>query len=381
MSIKNLLRKTVTDLTAKKGFSFNLGTPHTADQHGVADVPAWIPSGITMLDHALGGGLPLGRISELFSENESEGKSTLIQHFMVQTQRGGGLVVLLDSEAATDKDRAARMGLDLSKTLIFGPPTVEDGFLFIDQLIRNIAEDKDLMGAPTLIVWDTINAAPTRGEKASDPFADGMVVKPRIIAAALRNYVGEFYKYKVHMCLVNQSITNIDRGNPYAPKTMTPGGKAIKFYSSLRVKCKKTGFIGEPRTLEKDDQRLGISVKVEAVKNKLALPFRAAELYLYGETGYDDIMSMANYFLGNKNTDLLAQKGGRYYLSNGKCPFWKDVRAEVLADPKVLSSWQAKVAELFPLPPNRERNPETGWITRKEGCRVVETEETEEAPE
>jgi recombination protein RecA len=334
-----------------------------------------------MLDYALGGGLPLGRISELFSENESEGKSTLIQHFMVQTQRGGGLVVLLDSEAATDKDRAARMGLDLSKTMIFGPSTVEDGFLFIDQLIRNIAEDKELQGAPTLIVWDTINAAPTRGEKASDPFADGMVVKPRIIAAALRNYVGEFYKYKVHMCLVNQSITNIDRGNPYAPKTMTPGGKGIKFYSTVRVKCKKTGFIGESRNLEAGDQRLGISVKVEAVKNKLALPFRAAELYLYGETGYDDIMSMANLFLNAKAKDMLDQKGGRYYLPNGKCPFWKDVRAEVLSDPKVLSAWRAKVVELYPLPPNREMNPETGWITRKEGCRVEEAEEIEEAPE
>lgn len=307
--------------------------------------------------------------------------STLIQQFMVNTQKNCGVVVLLDSESATDRDRAARMGLDLSTAIVFGPQTVEDGFLFIDNLIHNISEDSDLRGAPILIVWDTINAAPTRGEKASDPFADGMVVKPRIIAAALRNYVGEFYKYKVHMCLVNQSITNIDRGNPYAPKTMTPGGKGIKFYSTVRIRCKKTGFIGEARNLEATSQRLGISVKVEAVKNKLALPYRASELYLYGETGYDDVMSMANFFLNGKVKDMLDQKGGRYYLPNGKCPYWKELRAEVLADPKLLESWRARIEELIPVPPNRDKDPKTGWYMKKEGCVVEEAEETEETPE
>jgi len=384
MSLKNLLSKTVTDLGKRKKFSFGAGKPHTADQYGVGDVSGWIPSGIDLIDRSLGGGLPLGRISEIFSDDEANGKTTLLLQFAIQCQKQDGIVVLLDSEAALDRSRAGTMGLDLEKLITFGPETVEDGFEFIDALVQNIAEDKDLQNKPILIIWDTIAAAPTRTEKAAakkegDAFAGGMVEKPRIIAKALRNYVQEFFKYKVHLALVNQSITNVGNKNPYGPKYVTPGGKAIKFYATLRIKVRRTGYIGDARSLEAGDQKMGIKVTVTAVKNKLALPFQDVETFLYGNTGYCNVMSNANWLLANKSP-LLQQKGGRYYLTSKKCTFWKGLREAVLADPEIQAKWTAEVAKAIPLPPNRAVDPKTGWVMRVEGTPLAEAPETEEAP-
>lgn len=388
MSLKNLLKKTVTDLGKSKKvgkttfvskFSTTAGLPHTGDQYGVGDIAGWIPFGITTLDRKLGGGLPLGRISEVFSENESEGKSTLLIHAAVQTQKVNGVVVILDAEAAMDKPRAEVMGLDLSKTIIFGPPTVEDGFQFIDGLIHNIAEDKELHGVPTLIIWDTIAASPTRGEKAGDPFAGGMAEKPRIIAAALRNYTNEFFRYKVHLSLVNQSITNIGGGN-YGPKTITPCGKAIKFYSTVRIKTRKSGLLTAKRTYKSEDRKIGIQATVEAVKNKLSLPWQPIQLHLYGETGFHEIHSLADFILANGGKSL-AQKGGRYYLKSGKSPYWQGLEKCLLENPKDLEAMRKEAVRLIPVPSNRAQNPETGWFERIAGTSLNETLETEEAPD
>lgn len=387
MSLKNLLEKTVTDLgksrkvgktTIKSKFATTAGLPHTADHYGVGDVPGWIPFGIQTLDRKLGGGLPLGRISEVFSENESEGKTTLLIHAAIQVQKVGGVVVILDQEAAMDKPRAETMGLDLSKTIVFGPPTCEDGFQFIDGLVHNIAEDKELHGVPTLIIWDTIAAAPTRAEKAGDPFAGGMAEKPRIIAAALRNYTNEFFKYKVHLALVNQSITNI--GVQYGPKHITPGGKAIKFYATMRIKTRKSGLITAQRTYKKEDRKIGIQSTIEAVKNKLALPFQPVECHLYGETGFHEIHSLADFVLVNGGKSLV-QKGGRYYTKSGKCPYWQGLEKCLTENPKDLDAMRKEVERLIPVPSNRAPNPETGWFERLAGTELNEAPETEEAPD
>jgi recombination protein RecA len=381
MSIQQILAKTVKELRELKEFSFGVGEPATANLFGVGDVPAWIPSGIPMLDRALGGGLPLGRISELFSEAESEGKTTLALQFAAQTQKAGGVVVWLEAENALDKPRAARLGLDLETAVVFSPPTVEDGFCFIDHIVKQISSDADLRGCPILIVWDTIAASPTAAEKAGTPFSEGMTVKPRIISANLRRYVVEFFKYKLHLCLVNQSITNIGK-NPYGPQFMTPGGKALKFYSSLRIRCHRTGYIGTARKIDSMDPKLGISTQIQAVKNKLALPFRPVDLYLYGETGYDDVMSMAELFMSAKIKECAEQKGAWITLPGDvKCQ-WANIRETVLANPKVLEVWRAKIEELFPIPPNRIKDPKTGWYIRTPDAKsssapVVPAEEVE----
>lgn len=386
MSLKDVLSRTVTGLGKRKQFSFGAGKPHSADQYGVGDVPAWIPFGLTQVDRSLGGGLPLGRISELFSDNESEGKSTLILHAVANCQRAGGVAILLDSEAALDRERAGRMGVDLTNLVIFGPQTVEDGFEFIDELIHSISEDKDLQDKPILIVWDTVAAAPTRTEKAAakkegDAFAGGMIEKPRIIAKALRNYVQEFFKYKVHLCFVNQSITNVNNRNPYGPQYLTPGGKAIKFYSTLRIKCKKSGWVGETKSLSAADKKTGIKVTVRAVKNKLTLPEQPVQVVLYGERGYNEIMSLAEFFLEHKKTDCIEQKGAWTYLPGDRKCYWKDLEKTVEANPDILGVWRASACELLPLPPNREVDSKTGWYVRKVGTVVEESPEVEDAPE
>jgi len=120
-------------------------------------------------------------------------------------------------------------------------------------------------------------------------------------------------------------------------------------------------------------------VTVTAVKNKLALPFQDVETFLYGNTGYCNVMSNANWLLANKSP-LLQQKGGRYYLTSKKCTFWKGLREAVLADPEIQAKWTAEVAKAIPLPPNRAVDPKTGWVMRVEGTPLAEAPETEEAP-
>lgn len=323
--------------------------------------------------------MPLGRISELFSEQESEGKTTLILHAAAQCQKAGGVVVFLDSEAALDRPRASRIGLDLSQVITTGPASVEDGFEFIDALVKNISEDKELHGVPTLIIWDTIAAAPTRGEKAGDPFAGGMTEKPRIISRALRNYVAEFFKYRVHLCLVNQSITNIDNKNPYGPKYITPGGKAIKFFSTLRIKCKRTGYVGESRSLGVGDQRTGIKVTVDAVKNKLATPSQRTESVLIGATGYNETLSLAEFLLTNKVNECIEQKGAWIYLPGDRKCYWKNLEQLVESNPDILAKWQAEARKRISVPPNRKLNAQ-GWYERDVALPLEEDEETEEAP-
>lgn len=375
MDIKDIVGRANEALSSRKGFNFGMGKPETADTWSVGDVPEWIPSGVSILDRRLGGGLPVGRISELFSDHESEGKSTIALHFTANVQKAGGVAVWFDSESALDKPRAERMGVDLSSLVAWTPSSVEDGFVYINQIVKSISESKALPDKPTLIVWDTIAAAPSKAEKEGDAFAEGMAVKNRVISSALRQYVQDFFKYKVHLLLVNQSYTLLNKMGYGGPQYETPGGKAIKFYATARIKCKRIGFIGAGRDISGDDQRTGISVKITAVKNKLALPFQDSNLALFGETGYNDVVSMAHFFLDNKVTDALTMKSGGWYILPGgtKCQ-WAKLEQTVIENPQILQLWRDKVAEMIPLPDDREMCSD-GWVRKKAGAKVRETDD------
>lgn len=373
MSIKGLVRNLNKSLSERKGgFDFGIVKPSFADSWGVGDVPAWIPSGITLLDAKQGGGLPLGRISEVFSEHESEGKTSIALHYVAQVQRAGGVAVWLESEAALDKPRAQRMGVDLSTLIFWSPPTVEDAFVYIDTVLNNIASDKSLKDVPVLIVWDTIAMAMTRAEKNGDALGEGLTVKNRVVSAALRKYVTEFFKFKAHLLLVNQSYTIINRSNPYAPQFETPGGKAMKYACTTRLRCKRVGYVGDTRDLGPKDQRTGIKVRITAVKNKLALPFQDAELVLFGARGYNDIVSMAEFFLENKVHDMLSYRGGWYTLPDGTKSTWADIEEKVSSREGILRQWKSKVWEILPLGSDRIMG-DDGWVVRKQGTELVET--------
>ena len=375
MGLEDVLGKTTDSLTAmskKKGkdkrplFSFGGDTPSFASDDGAGDVRIWIPSGITMLDYALGGGLPVGRISEVFSDNESEGKTTTLLHFVVSVQRAGGAVIWLESESAMDKPRAQGIGVDLSNMIIWSPDTLEDGFRFINDVIQKISEDKDLKDKPTLIVWDTIAMARTEAERDGDAFRDGIGAAPRTIATALKNYTQELYKYNVHLCLVNQSYTNINTTGYGGPGFETPGGKRIKFASSVRIHLRRGSTIGDKPTLGREDEKLGIISWATTRKNKLALANRTVPMALYGKTGLNDIMTLAYAWNDGpyKWAEGLKSGGGWYQPIHCDSKVrWCEIEEAVRSNPATLGAWKQRAFEIFPVHPSRQLNPD-GWFER-----------------
>ena len=360
MPLGDALQRSVEKLGEKAASVPTLGTAYST-----GDVTGWMPSGLTPLDCAIGGGLPMGRISELYSKEESEGKSSLALHFAASCQKAGGVVVWLESEAALDKVRAKRMGLQLDKVVIYGPPTCEDGFAYIKNIVGNIREEADLKDVPVFIVWDTIAAAPIRAVKEEDnAYADGMTKKPRVIREALQDLTLEFFNHKIHLLLVNHTYASLDR---FGPKMITSGGRGIRNHSTTRIELYRTGMIQDEK-----EQPIGIEVTFFIKKSKLCLPHRKAHLVLYGENGFDEVMSMAKNFIEWGMSDMLKQAGGWYSAPGGKGGMlkcrWKDLREQVLGSPVTLQAWRAKFNSLWPLPKGREVDPKSGWVVPSPGA-------------
>ncbi len=334
-----------------------LGVPTLAESYSVADVPAWIPSGISALDRALGGGLPIGRMSEVYSQRESEGKTTLLLHFAAQCQRAGGVVVWVESEAALDRLRAARLGLDLSRTMLWSPGSVEQGFDYLREAVSLIrAQDEN---CPILVVWDTIAAAPIESVKESgDPYSGGIAEKPRVISRTLQSLVSEIAASRYHLCLINQVYTTFSRfGSSYE----TPGGKGIKFYASTRIELKRVTSLTTGTGSDKVVQ--GLKVAIKAVKNKLALPHRTVECALFGETGFDNARTLAWLYEARGFTDLLAPAKPRWRICGADKTVFESGISDYLAEhPQYLYQWQQGLDRVWPLQDGRKIHPVTGWV-------------------
>jgi protein RecA len=376
MGIEDILKKTNAKLdkaTKDNPFSFGHDRPRMASEDGLGDPDLWIPTGVWPLDCALGGGLAMGRVTELFSDDEGEGKTTTALTFVRPVQKVKGSAAWLESETALDKIRAAGMGVDLKSTIKWTPDTLEDGFRYLKELVHQIATDKDQKGKPTIIVWDTIAMARTEAERDGDAFRDGIGAGPRAISTALRNFAQEFAAYNVHVVLVNQSYTDINsaKSKYMGPQMQTPGGKRIKFVASYRIKVKKCGFIGHGRTVGPQDEKLGIKVRMTIVKNKLALPYRSLELYLYGNTGYNDIMSQAHMFLEDGPYKWLegleVKNGGRYQpIGASKSCYWSELPALMAESPESTRLWREHWLQVFPIHESRQPNAD-GWYARVPG--------------
>lgn len=373
MSLKDIISRTNSKLsksTKKNPFSFGHFSPSFAIEDGSGDPNLWVPSGIRPLDCALGGGLAMGRITELFSDNEGDGKTSLALLFAAQIQKVGGTAVWYESESSLDKIRASSIGVDLSTLIKWTPDTLEDGFRYLGELIKQISADKDQSSKPTIVVWDTIAMARTEGERDGDAFRDGLGAGPRAISQAIKNYAQEMANHNVHLLLVNQSYTDINsnKGSYFGPQFQTPGGKRIKFASSYRIKCKRVGYIGKKRDVGPTDEKLGIKVRITTVKNKLAVPYRNVDLYLYGNTGYNEIMSMAGMFVEDgiyKWPDgIQASPGGRYKLINSSTTcYWHEIEQAVLSNPDTYSAWMDRWEKIFPTHPSRVKD-SNGWTFR-----------------
>ncbi|MDB4910409.1 MAG: recombinase RecA [Gemmatimonadetes bacterium] len=257
-----------------------------------------IPTGAINLDAAIGvGGIPRGRVTEIYGP-ESSGKTTLCLHVVANAQRAGGVAAYIDAEHALDTDYAQKLGVDIENLLVSQPDTGEQALEICEILVRS--------GAVDIVVIDSVAALVPKAEIEGEMGDSHVGLQARLMSQALRKLTGAIARSKTSVVFINQLREKI--GVMFGNPETTTGGKALKFYASVRLDIRRIGPVKE-----KEDV-IGSHVRVKVVKNKVAPPFKQAEF---------DIM----YAEGISHTSLLVdigseagiiEKSGAWYSYKGQ---------------------------------------------------------------
>ncbi|WP_410207989.1 recombinase RecA [Fusobacterium sp.] len=240
-----------------------------------------IPTGSMNLDMALGvGGVPKGRVVEIYGA-ESSGKTTIALHIAAEAQKQGGIVAFIDAEHALDPEYAKALGVDIDELLISQPDYGEQALEIADMLVRS--------GAVDLIVVDSVAALVPKAEIDGEMSDQQMGLQARLMSKALRKLTGSLNKSKTTMIFINQIREKIN-GFGFGPQTTTTGGKALKFYSTVRMEVKRI------KSVKQGDDVIGNETVVKITKNKVAPPFKEAAfqiMYGKGITKAGEILDLA----------------------------------------------------------------------------------------
>jgi recombination protein RecA len=251
-----------------------------------------IPSGALTLDLALGGGIPKGRVIEIYGP-ESSGKTTVALHAVAEVQRSGGIAAYVDAEHALDPAYAAALGVDINNLLISQPDTGEAALEIVDQLVRSSAID--------VIVIDSVAALVPRAEIEGEMGDSHVGLQARLMSQALRKITGNMGKSGCTVIFINQLRQKI--GVTYGSPETTTGGQALKFYASVRLDIRRI------QTLKKGTEEYGTRAKVKVAKNKVAPPFRIAEFDIIFGKGISTLGCLVDLA---EETGVLVRKGAWY---------------------------------------------------------------------
>jgi recombination protein RecA len=258
---------------------------------------AAIPTGALSLDLALGiGGVPRGRVVEIFGP-ESSGKTTLALHIIAEAQRNGGGAAFIDAEHALDPIYAKAIGVDIDELLISQPDTGEQALEIADMLIRS--------GALDVVVIDSVAALVPRAELEGDMGDTHMGLQARLMSQALRKLAGSINRSNTTAIFINQLREKI--GVMFGSPEVTPGGRALKFYSSVRIDIRRI------EAIKVGTENIGNRVRTKIVKNKVAPPFRLAEFDIMFGEGISREGSLIDVAVEHN----IVRKAGAWYTYDG----------------------------------------------------------------
>jgi recombination protein RecA len=317
---------------------FGKGSIMKLGERGNVGVEA-VPTGALALDLALGiGGLPRGRIVEIFGP-ESSGKSTLATHVVAEAQRNGGVCAYIDAEHAMDPVYAAAIGVNVDELLISQPDTGEQALEIADMLIRS--------GALDVLVIDSVAALVPRAEIEGEMGDSHMGLQARLMSQALRKLTGNLNKSRTIAIFINQLREKI--GVMFGSPETTPGGRALKFYSSVRLDIRRI------ESIKDGPEVVGNRVRVKVAKNKCAAPFRQAEfdiMYGKGISREGSVLDVA--------VDLgICKKSGAWYtyegeqLGQGK----ENAKQFLIDNPELMVTIYARICETAGIGPDTGEAP------------------------
>lgn len=315
-----------------------------------------ISTGSLSLDIALGiGGLPRGRIVEIYGP-ESSGKTTLSLHCIAQGQKNGGNVAFIDVEHALDPVYAAALGVDIDSLLVSQPDTGEQALEITEALVRS--------GAIDVIVLDSVAALVTKQEIEGEMGDAHVGVQARLMSQALRKLTGAIAKSNCVAIFINQLREKV--GIVYGNPEVTPGGRALKFYSSVRIEVRR----GE--ALKQSGDRIGFRTKAKVVKNKVAPPFKEAEFDIMFGQGISRIGELLDLAV---EEDIIAKSGAWFSYDGTRLGQGRDNVKQILTDnPELAQEIEDKLLEALKISsPSKASKP---------APKAVKAEVTEEiAPE
>ncbi len=285
------------------------------------------PTGSLSLDLALGGGIPKGRIVEIYGP-ESSGKTTLSLHVLAEVQKRGGLAAFIDAEHALDPEYAGRIGVKLDDLLISQPDTGEQALEICETLVRSSAVD--------IVVVDSVAALVPRAEIEGEMGDSHVGLQARLMSQALRKLTGVIAKSNTTVIFINQLRMKI--GVMFGNPEVTSGGNALKYYASVRLDIRRTEQIKD------GDSIVGNHVKVKVVKNKIAAPFRIAEfdiMYNEGISKAGDLIDLA------VKHELVNKAGAWYSYKDEKIAQGREAAKQFLKDhPKVMDELDSAIRKV-----------------------------------